>query len=383
MNALKYGESGRHATWLELFLDLVFVAAISAVTHTLAHTHHGHLEPAQIGGFLVGMFSIWWVWATHTLYANRFDTDNRHHRLSTLTLMFLIAMMAAFCGGGLFEHFLQFEGFYVIIRLGQALQYLISGQQNPEQKGFCRQMGRNIFLGTGLSLLSLFIPPPWRQLVFSAGIGIEMILGIFTARRPDAVPVDLGHLVERVGLLSIIILGESVIQLVKGLQEVTWGPQTITATVSGFLIIGLIWWIYFDSFDVLERAKRLKSGLPVLYANIFFVIGLGLLANAIGHGIQGGLVLKEFRWLAVIGICCFYLGKQIAYFTAIPIYRKNILLNSTGCVLISLGAAFLPTSAAVLGGVAVAMIYYVFSNYRWTLTKDASAYLESEHPHTP
>ncbi len=382
MTPLKYGQSGRHATWLELFLDLVFVAAISAVTHTLSHAHHGHLQAGQIGGFLVGMVSIWWVWATHTLYANRYDTDNRHHRIATLGLMFVTAMMAAFCGGGLFEHFIKFEAFYVLIRSGQAIQYVISGHQVPDQKGFCRAMARNILIGTVLSVSSLLIQPPFRQLLFLSGILVEMVLGVYASRRPDSVRVDLGHLVERVGLLSIIILGESVIKLVKGLQEVAWSLETIAATSAGFLIIGLIWWIYFDSFDVLEKAIRLKSGLPVLYANIFFVIGLGLLANAIGYGIQGNLALKEFRWLGVVGICCFYLGKQVAYFTAIPIYRKNILINSTGCVLISLGSAFLPTTAAVLCGIALAMGYYVFSNYRWTLTKDASAYLEPQNPET-
>jgi len=382
MSTLKYGQSGRHATWLELFLDLVFVAAISAVTHTLSHTHHGHLEAAQFGGFLVGMLAIWWVWATHTLYANRYDTDNRHHRMATLALMFLTAMMAAFCGGGLFEHFLQFEAFYVVIRAGQALQYVVSGHQSPGQKGFCRAMARNIVLGTTISLGSLFLPPPLRQTVFISGILMEMIVGVWTARRDDAVAVDLGHLVERVGLLSIIILGESVIQLVNGLQEVSWSLQAIIATSAGFLIIGLIWWIYFDSFDILERALRLKSGLPVLYSNIFFVIGLGFLANAIGHGIQGGLNLKEFRWLAIAGISCFYVGKQVAYFTAIPIYRKNILLNSAGCVLITMGSGFLPSTPAVLCGIALAMCYYVFSNYRWTLSKDASAFLEPHAPET-
>lgn len=73
--------------------------------------------------FLVGMFAVWWIWATHTLYANRFDTDNHHHRIATLTMMFLAAMMAAFCGGGLVEKFPKFAAYYIAIRVIQMGMY--------------------------------------------------------------------------------------------------------------------------------------------------------------------------------------------------------------------------------------------------------------------
>lgn len=240
-------------------------------------------------------------------------------------------------------------------------------------------MTLTVLIGTVISAASLLLPSPWREVGFSVGVGAEMILTTYFSRRPGTTCVHLSHLVERVGLLSIIVLGESVISLVNGLQKVVWTVDSIVATAAGFLIIGLIWWIYFDSFHILERAKRLKSGLPVLYANIFFVIGLALLANAIGYGIKGGLGLKEFRILSVTGILFYYLGKQIAYYTAIPIYRKNILINSSACVAISLLAGFLPNPAAVLCGVSLAMVYYVFSNYRWTLSRDASEFIEPHH----
>ena len=98
MQSLQYHLEHRHATWLELFFDLVFVASIGVVTHNLAQTHHGHIELKQILMFPIEFLPIWWIWATHTLYANRFDTDSKAHRIASLIIMFLMVTMSAFLG---------------------------------------------------------------------------------------------------------------------------------------------------------------------------------------------------------------------------------------------------------------------------------------------
>ncbi len=56
MKSLKYYDKNRHATWLELFFDLIFVVAIGKVTHILGHVHHGHFEPEQVWTFLLLLF---------------------------------------------------------------------------------------------------------------------------------------------------------------------------------------------------------------------------------------------------------------------------------------------------------------------------------------
>ena len=91
----RYHAEHRHATWLELFFDLVFVACISVVTHD------GHLDLGHALMFPLELAPIWWVWATHTLYANRFDSDGTGDRLASLTIMLLMTAMAAFLGKGM------------------------------------------------------------------------------------------------------------------------------------------------------------------------------------------------------------------------------------------------------------------------------------------
>ena len=61
MKPLKYHEKNRHATWLELFFDLIFVVAIGKVTHTLGHVQQGHFEQEQLWTFFLLFVPLWWV----------------------------------------------------------------------------------------------------------------------------------------------------------------------------------------------------------------------------------------------------------------------------------------------------------------------------------
>ena len=77
-----YKKETRQATWLELFFDLIFIAVIGVVTHDLAHTHNQHISIAQNLMFPLVFIPVWWIWASHTLYANKFDNDDRTQRLT-------------------------------------------------------------------------------------------------------------------------------------------------------------------------------------------------------------------------------------------------------------------------------------------------------------
>src|SRR5690606_24542859 len=98
MHNTKYFDPNRHATWLELFFDLIFVVTVGDVTHILSHTHEGHLDPFQFWKFVLVFIPLWWIWASHTMYANRFDADDRQNRLATLFIMFLLIIISGLIG---------------------------------------------------------------------------------------------------------------------------------------------------------------------------------------------------------------------------------------------------------------------------------------------
>ena len=74
---LRYFDPHRRATWLELFFDLIFVVALRDAGEILSEAHEGHIGAQQFLRFVLVFLPLWWIWAGHTIYANRFDTDPR------------------------------------------------------------------------------------------------------------------------------------------------------------------------------------------------------------------------------------------------------------------------------------------------------------------
>ena len=258
--------------------------------------------------------------------------------------------------------------------------YLATSYRFKQTQPYTQIMGLTILGGAALSLLSLFFGAPLRQIIFLGGIGLEMIATARLSTGGALIPVHRDHLVERVGLLSIILLGESVISLVGGLSGLEWNQFDMVAALTGFLMIGAIWWIYFDGFRILERAKRIQYGFPLLYSHVLFLLGMGILSSLIRHAILNDLEMRDFRWLAIAGMTLFYLGKQISYYLAFPTVRRIIVINTVVCISVTVFSTFLPRPEYTLIGITLGMLFYVYSNFRWTLTKDVSEFLSDIEP---
>jgi low temperature requirement protein LtrA len=80
----------RHASWLEVFFDLVFVVAVAELAEQLVHDH-------SLGGFAIfaGLFlPVFIAWQGFTFYADRFDSDDVLFRAVVLAAMLAIAALA-------------------------------------------------------------------------------------------------------------------------------------------------------------------------------------------------------------------------------------------------------------------------------------------------
>lgn len=374
--AFLYKQPLRHATWLELFFDLVFVAAIGIVTHDLAHTHHGHISFEQLLRFPLVFIPMWWIWMTHTLYSNRFDSDNRADRLFSLLLMGLVVILATFSKNSLDKEFLYFVIVYVLIRFFMAAVYFNVHSKYESEVTFAKDIAVGTIIGAIISLSSLLIDSNFKFLFFYAGILFDMLWQFKLKDKLKEKPVDKAHLVERLGLLAIIILGESMISIVSSLSSISWELYDILGATSGFILICAIWWIYFDSYHKFEEAKKIDTGHVLIYMHLFLCMGLLILANLIRHSILEDLDQHTFGMLAVIGLTFFYLGKQIPYMHAFPIWKKQIIINTTICIGITFASTFLPRIEYSLVGMMFGMFVYVFLTFKYILTVDVSDYLE-------
>lgn len=292
--------------------------------------------------------------------------------------MFLLILMPTFLGSNIGERYSLFVLNYVLIRFILAGMYFNSARKHGEKSTFAKQIGIGFAIGALISGSSIFLDPPLRYVVFYAGIVFDLTFPIAVLRNAKGIPIHLEHLVERSGLLVIILLGESVISLVNALRGEEWSVYSAVAAISGFVMTGAIWWIYFDSFNRLERAKHTLTGLPILYAHLLVCMGLIILANVIRHAILKDLDNPYFGVLAITGMVMFYLGKEIPYYILFPTYRFNLIINTVVCIAVTVVSTFLPRTEYALVGITLGMLFYVFSNYRWVLSKDVSQHLRQE-----
>ena len=118
-------EPGRRVTWMELFFDLIFVAAVAQVGTHLRDDY----SPAGLLRFSLLFVMIWWTWLGHTNFSTRFDTDDLIQRTLTALQIFLVAVMAINATGSLDgRDSAGFVAAYAAMRLVLAPQYFQIGR---------------------------------------------------------------------------------------------------------------------------------------------------------------------------------------------------------------------------------------------------------------
>src|SRR5687767_8482365 len=111
------GGDERHASTLELFYDLVFVFAITQVSHLLL----AHLDWEGVGQSLLVLLVVWWAWNYTTWVTNELDLESIVVRLVLIAIMLASLLMAVAIPEAFGEHALLFVGSYVAIQVGRHL----------------------------------------------------------------------------------------------------------------------------------------------------------------------------------------------------------------------------------------------------------------------
>ncbi|MEV5974869.1 low temperature requirement protein A [Streptomyces sp. NPDC051921] len=231
----------RHAGWLELFFDLVFVAVVAQLSHGL----HGDPGWREFAVFLGLYFPPWWMWANLTVSANLFQDDSARRRVVMLTAMLCLAVMAAAVpeadGDRAPAYALGYAGTRVVL-----LALWWPATRFPPPRALPRWRPLTYCLLSGLLWAgSAAVPAPWRYAVWAVLLLAEMVLLLTARGRGIPGRVHTGHLVERVGLFVIIVLGESVLALVTATDH-TWTARAGIVAFLGFVLLAALWWSYFD-----------------------------------------------------------------------------------------------------------------------------------------
>jgi low temperature requirement protein LtrA len=341
-----------HAGFMELFFDLVYVFAITQVSHHLLE----HLNWQGALQTLVLFLAVWWAWIYTTWATNWLDSDRAANRLMLCVVMIGSLVMSSTLTHAFEESGLAFALAYVAIQVGRSLY--TSWATGEWRKGELRTLLR-ITAWFGLSaplwiLGGLAETPEARMGWWLGALAIEFLGPICYYRVPGMAPFDPHewnisghHMAERCGLFIIIALGEGVIITGATFAGLETSPATIVAFLVAFLGSFAMWWVYFDvgakrGAEHIEHhdAPGLIGRNAFTYWHIPIVAGIVLIAVAdeltLAHPLDP--VHGEFLLVAVGGMALFLLGTMA--------FKR--ISNATGLFPLShvVGMALLPVLAA-------------------------------------
>lgn len=296
----------RQTSWLELIYDLVFVAGMIQLGDAVAAQRAVWGPVGAVFWFVVFVSPMWIAWTGFTFYSNRYTVDDILHRLLVFLHMLATAGMAvtgptAMSPGG---DQVPFTLAYSVAQGVLAVMFWRALRHTEEGKPYSRYWAVMFAAGAVVWALALLVSGPARLLVWLFGITLIVLSPLAPASRAlqDGYPIDQGHLSERYGLLTIVVLGEGFLKL---FGEVALSPRATEPFTllcgAGLVVITIgVWWIYFD--DV--AGARLREGrarwLVWLYAHLpmgLCLVGLGIGGEAVMRADPSAVITASQRWL--------------------------------------------------------------------------------------
>ncbi len=345
-------EEHRSATQLELLFDLVFVIAIAAAAHGLGHAiSAGHWQDGLIK-FLLVFWCVWWPWNLFTWFASSFDNDDVAYRITVMVLM-LGALFIAASTRGFFEgHDLRymFSG-YLVMRIVFASMWVRVALAKP-----CYRTTALIYAG-GQVLMQVY----WAWLVFwfpredalfteffLLGIGIEMVIP-FLGEKAGSTQWHRHHIVERFGLLNIIVLGEVLLGSSEALSQAIhtgfWG-RYLLVFACGAVLAFCMWWLYF-SVDGHLASEKLEHVFVWAYGHFLIFAG--------GAAVGSGLVVAVEDISAkgeISSVASMTTAMAVAtYVLGLWIVRDQFATKDSRCWIMLFTVPFLLASGWLPGGI--------------------------------
>jgi low temperature requirement protein LtrA len=258
-------EPHRASTPLELLFDLVTVIAIASAAaglhHAVAADHAGEGLLKFAGAF----FAIWWAWMNYTWMASAYDNDDAIFRLLTMVVMAGSLTVAAGIDTFFATNSLVMVTIgYVVMRLAMVLLWLRVAQGDPTRRKTA------LAYAVGIALVQVYwvglipfqpLPLGWLIAALLLGWGLELAVPAL-AERNGMTPWHRHHIMERYGLLTIIVLGETLLSASAALTHAAgdhFDIRFVHIALSALVITLSMWWLYFSSEEHLPTISLARA----------------------------------------------------------------------------------------------------------------------------
>jgi low temperature requirement protein LtrA len=361
----------QHATTLELFYDLVFVFAITQVSHLLL----GHLDWTHAGQATLILLVVWWSWNYTTWVTNELNPESISVRLLLIGLMLASLLMAIAIPDAFGDKALLFAGSYVVIQVGRHLFVtFVAAEAGTLERA---RAGRILtwFIAAGvLWIAGALADGETRTVLWLAALAVDYAAPLVTfwlpgveRVTPEAWEVGSEHFAERFQLFIIIALGETIVVTGATTSQHELTTATIVAFSLAFLSTAALWWLYFNVVaGIAQRRLAEAVNRTVLardaYTYLHVVIVAGILLAAVGDEIviaHPTDELSDAELVAVVsGPALYLLSLVLLRLRMYGTLTGRRLAGAAACLAIGAIGTFAPALvvAALLFGVLVAVI---------------------------
>src|SRR4051812_15457212 len=292
MNPLRPRKEGarQETTTVELFFDLVYVFAVTQISHVIL----ADLSVAGVARASFLLVVVWWAWIYTTWMVNWFDPEWPAVRGVLTGAMLASLLMAAALPEAFGDHGLLFAASYVALQVGRNVAAAsLLAREHRLRDVFERLVVWSAFTGVlwlagaaldGDQRLLLWIPAVAVGL--AAAVARYWLAGRGCAGAPDW-DIEAGHFAERCQLFIIIALGETIV--VTGATAAAAGltPTVVLCLVVAFLQTAALRWLYFGAASERSSAAMSAADDPGrlardAYTYLHLPIVAGIIATAVG-----------------------------------------------------------------------------------------------------
>lgn len=321
---------GHHArvTFEELFFDLVYVFAVTQLSHELLT----NLTPTGAIETLILWFAVWLGWQYTCWFTNWFDPETPRIRGALFAVMLAALVMASAIPGAFGDRGLVFALAYVAIQVGRTAYVVWElGANHPLSANYRRMLGW--LLIAAVFWIAGALAEHWtRAALWAVAIACEYISPMFGFAMPGLGrsrtsdwTIEGGHLAERCQLFVIVALGETLLATgaTLGRAEV-WEPAVLSALLATFLGTLAMWWLYFgtSSKDATETITHSEDPgrLGAYFHYIHAVLIGGIIATAVGNDLVLAHPHDGLKMAYALTLC----GGPAIYLLGSAIYKKVV-----------------------------------------------------------
>jgi low temperature requirement protein LtrA len=356
----------RRPGWTELFFDLVFAAAIAQLSAPLDHDY----SLFGIARFAFLLALVFLAWFGYTAFATQFAVDDVVQRALLVVQIFLVAVMAANATDALSSRDAAgFGAAYGGVRAILALQY-VRVIRLPETATLVRRQIMRLMAAAVLWTACALLAAPQRYVGWALALSIDIANSWPTSRSTTASPPGATHFPERFGLLTIILLGEFVASVMRGIESQTgWSFLAASAAVLS-LALGFAIWSGYSDGAIGWKIRHVRSHKDVMRLRswIAFHFALFLGISILGVGARraialppGGRFGAQEQWIicsATAGIILVIMGIAATSEHHVRSRREWVWLVQAGIALLALALA--PLSSQIIATALLLLLFLCF-----------------------